>query len=389
MTLDTEGLTIKTYAERRAALVSTFAGLAGGNVATDEGTIEGDLITLFSLGGQELAELMVAVHNAAYPRSANGTALDRALAWLIGDRTEAAASTVTLPVTGTALAVLPVGIAARPVGTTVRWLSTEEITLDGAGAGEGEFEAEVTGATIALADTDWEIATPAVGWSTVGPNAADATEGYDDESDESYRLRGSKALESGDLEAAVWGVDGVTLVSLIENPTGTPDAFWGETHWAEILVVGGTDAAIAAALHAVRGPGRQLLGNTSVAVDAPNVLPSGTVAIKFSRAVEVNVWISIAVTKGEGYPTSTGAEAVAARAALFKAAALAWGEANLDPGQDVYADAVKAAVFTAVPGVKALTVLVGTSDPPGLAEVVIAVRQQADLDSGRIEVTEV
>lgn len=389
MSLTTEGLTIETYAERRAALAARLQELAGGNVATDEGTIEGDLVTLFALGGQELAELLVAVHNAAYPRSSAGAALDRAIAWYVGQRTRAAASTVTLPLTGTAGTLIEAGTQATPDGSDIAWALEEDVTLDGAGEGDGVFAATEDGPIAAVAGTEWSRTTPVVGWSTVGPNAADADLGRLDESDQSYRLRGRNALATGDLEAAAWSVDGVTLVSLIENPTGTPDAFWSETHWAELLIVGGDDDAIAAALHRVRQVGRQLLGNTSVNVAAANVLPSGQVTIKFSRATQVNIWITLTVTRGEKYPTSTGAEAAAARAALFEAAVVAWADANLDPGQDVYAGAIAAAAFGAVTGVKSLTVAVATSDPPSGSEVAIAVREQASVDTARITVVEV
>lgn len=389
MTLTTQGLTVPTYAEQRAAQVETFSGLAGGDVATDEGTIEGDMITLQALGITEQNELLAAILLAAYPRSASGASLDRAQSWLVGGRTRQTKSTVTLPVTGTALAVLPIGIAAKPTGTTVRWLSTAEITLDGIGDGSGEFQAEEFGAVTASAGTTWTIATPTVGWTTVGPNGADALVGNLDQSDESYRLQGASALKAGTLEAAVWAVNGVTLVSLIENQTNIADAYWGETFWAEILVVGGTDAAVAAALHTVRGPGRQLLGNTTVNVAAPGYLPSNTVPIKFSRAAVVEVWVTITVTKGEGYPTSTGAEAFSARSVLFKTAILAWAAATLSPGQDVYADAIKAACYTAVPGVKAMTVVVGSADPPVFQEVVIALREQGSIIDDRIGFSEV
>jgi hypothetical protein len=386
MALNNQGLLTPTYAERRQALATRLQGLAGGNVPTAEGTIEGDLITLLALSGQELAELLVAVHNAAYPRSANGAALDRAQTWYVGTRTRAAPSEVTLPLTGDPGTLIAAGKTAIPDGSDVAWVLDADVTLDGGGEGSGLFKASVNGPIAAIAGTTWARGTPVPGWATVGPNTLDAELGRFDESDESYRRRGKNALATGDLEAAVWGVDGVTLVNLIENPTDNPDAFWGLTHWAELLIVGGDDQAIGEALHRVRGPGRRLVGNTFADVVAPNMLPSGQVRLYFSRAVEVEVYVRITIVKGEKYPTSTGPEAVEAREALFKAAIMEWAASVLVPGQDLYGDAVRAAAFNAVPGVKSMGVLVDTSVPITASEVAIADREVAVLDTSRISV---
>jgi uncharacterized phage protein gp47/JayE len=389
MSLDNTGLAIPTYAERRAEYAERLQALAGGNTPTDEGTVEGDLLTLMAMGVQEIHELVAAVHTAAYPRTSTGASLDRSLYWFVGRRTEGAPSSVTLPMEGTALATIAAGVAVLPDdGSDIRWILTEDVDLDGAGEGEGVFEAEEDGPLLAVAATEWTIVTPVPNLTAVGPNATDATPGNLDESDESYRLRGQSAIAEGDLEAAAWSVDGVTLVTLLENPTSTPDAFWGEIFWAELLIVGGDDDAIAAALHEARGPGRQLLGNTSAVVSAPGWLPNDEVTIPWSRPSDVDIWVEIEVTKGEKYPTSTGTEAEEARAALFAAAVITFG-ATLQPGDNVYSGAINAAAFGAVVGVKSLTVLVGSADPPLASEVVIALRQQAVFDTSRITITEV
>jgi uncharacterized phage protein gp47/JayE len=389
MPLNSAGFSLTSYDDRRAALAEFYQSIAGGNVSTAEGTVSGDLITLLALGCQEVAELDAAVYAAAFARTASGASLDRAVSWYVGRRHESRASTVVLPLTGSVGTFLDVDSAVRITGETTRWLLLEGVTLTGVDD-EGTFEAEEDGPLTAVAGSTWQIMTPTAGWTAVGPNAADATVGADEESDETYRTRAALALDAGSIEAAVWQVPGVTLISLQENVEDTPDTYWGKTKWIELLVVGGTDEAVAAAIHSARPSGIQTLGNTTVNVAAANYLPAGTVPIKFSRAEEIDVWLAVEITMGEGYPTATGTEAQEARAALVKTAILAWGASKLRPGVNVSPFQVAAAVANVFTGIDAVTVLVGTADPPVSSAVLqIGIREVAVLDADRIEVTEV
>jgi uncharacterized phage protein gp47/JayE len=387
MTITTNGLQILDYADRRAANAATLQGLAGGNVATDEGTIEGDLVTLITRAGNSAAEDVAAAYYASSWRTAKGAALDRHAELVIGPRRRATASLASgVPLTGTAAAVIPAGSAITPSGSTVRWLLVDDVTLDGSGEGEGDFEAETTGPLAAVAGTEWTISTPSEGWTGVDVSPTDAELGTDDELDEAYRARYVQAVRAGPIGRAVAKLTGVTLVTLLENATDIPDDYHGATHWSELLVVGGDDDEIAAAIHAARPPGIDLRGNTTVQI-ADDFYKGGQVAIRFSRPEEIELYVKVTVTKGEAYSKVTGPTAQAARAAAIKNAILTAG-AGLNPGVDVSAFQLAAAAATAVPGIKSLAVLVGLTSPPALTEYEVAVREQAMLDSARIEVVE-
>jgi uncharacterized phage protein gp47/JayE len=387
MTVTANGFLATDYVDRRAAIATRFQELAGANVATDEGTVEGDLISLIALTAQRTEEQLVLTYAAPFLRFAAGALLDLVAEPIVGQRRRATSSVAeAVPLTGVAATVIPAGSAILPAGSTVQWVLLVEVILDGAGEGEGDFEAEEAGALAAVAATTWTIATPVAGWTTVGPSATDAEVGRLEESDEEYRRRAFEAQRTGTIARDVWRVEDVELVNVLENETDTPDVVWGMTHWIELLVVGGDDDEIAAAIHGARGPGIGMQGNTTVAIAVDNYV-GGSVQVKFSRPVEVDVYVAIVITKGEGYPSSTGAEAVAARVTALKNAVISWASTNLVPGADVYADAVKASIYTTIPGIKAMTLTVGLTPTPLDAEVVIAVREVAVIDFSFIGVT--
>lgn len=387
MTVTANGFLATDFADRRAALALRFQELVGGNVATDEGTVEGDLITTAALAAQRLEEQLVLTYASAFLRSAAGALLDLVAEPIVGQRTRAASSVAAaVPLSGTPATVIPAGSAILPAGSDVAWVLESEVTLNGGGTGVGDFAAASTGSIAAIAGTTWTISTPVAGWSTVGPSATDAVLGNDEEADDAYRRRAIEAQRGGQIVREVWRVPGVTLVSVMENASDILDVEWGQTHWAELLVVGGTDAAIGAAIHASRAPGISTQGNTSVVIPVTDFV-GGDLTVKFSRAVEVEVFVSVAVTKGEGYPASTGADAVAARVTAIKNAILTMAATTYVPGADVVSGQVFVAAFPAIVGIKSLTVLVDTISTPADTEVVIGVREVAVMAAVRITVS--
>ena len=261
---------------------------------------------------------------------AEGSSLELLLTPKIGPKLAATQSFVPLTLGGTPGTVIPAGQAVVLTGESVTWTLDAEAIIGGGGTVDGVFSYTLTGPKKAIAGSSWTIATPVPGWATV-TNASDATPGRNDETDAEYRARYRQSL-TNDVIAEVRKVAGVTSASIIEHPWGYPDAYWGLTHWFEVLVVGGADADVAAAIQRARANGASTAGNTSVGVPAPNYV-SGFVTIKFSRPVSVLCWVSATITKGEDYSTDVSDEARIARENAIAAAVLAYFD-TLAPGQD-------------------------------------------------------
>jgi len=327
-------------------------------------------------------------HSSAAPGTggvAEGTALELLLTPRIGPKLAAVPSKVVLPLTGVAFTVIPAGQGVTIFGETITWTLDTEVELDGAGEGEGTFSYSLTGPKLVIATTTWAIANPVTGWATVGPNAEDGIPGRLDETDAEYRERYAEALLDN-IIAAVRKVGGVTSASLIEWPSATPDAFWGLTHWVEVLVVGGADAEIARAITRTRAKGVRSVGNTTVVL-ADSDYAEGVVTEMFSRTVLVQCYVIVTISKGAEYPKDNSLEARTAREGVFRAAVRAHILA-LDPGQGTSGFKVAVAIHNAgVPGIYDVAVQVDIVDPPvNSGTLSMAVREQLTIALVDIEV---
>lgn len=331
---------------------------------------------------------MAGTYASGFVGTSSGAGLRNLLYPYIGEPLAATASVVELICTGTPLAVIgsPVSVTLTSDGASaVRWSTTAPFAFDGAGFATVEFTYEATGPKSAAAGSNWTIATPTPDWTGVGVNAAPAAEGRDAETDIEYRLRFEASTRYGALLAAVLGVDGVTSANLFENPTDIPDAFWGATHWLEVLVVGGADDEIAQAIFDNRAFGVNTLGTDSGIAVAP-AFPGGTAVQEFSRQNDVDVWTELTIVKGEGYPADNSAAAIAAREQAIRDQILAWASTRA-VGLDVTAFQVAtvAAVTPAVPGIANISpAFVGLVNPPLDATVVAGPRDLLIFDAARI-----
>jgi len=324
-------------------------------------------------------------YGSGFIGSSSEAALQNLISPFIGPPLAATSSTVVLPLAGVALTNVPAGSAVTlstdgPGADT--WVLLAPVVIPG----DGTFAYSQTGPKSAGAGSAWTIATPVAGWATAGPNVADASQGRAAETELEYRARFTQSQGSGLILAAVLAVPGVTSASIFENPTDIPDAFWGATHWFEVLVQGGDDTAIAEAIQATRCLTNQTLGNVTIAVTALG-FPGDMVDIRFSRPTLVNVWIDITITKGEGYSSDTSAAAISTRVNAITDYVVAWGDGR-SVGDDLYSFQVAANAYNTptVPGIATAVALIGTSDPPLLTEIVAGPRDLLVFDASRIDV---
>jgi hypothetical protein len=315
---------------------------------------------------------------------AEGAGLRNLLYPFIGPPLPDSFSTVVLPLTGVALTNVPAGSAVRldsdGAGATT-WVLSAPVVIPG----DGTFVYQTAGAKTAAAASTWTIATPVAGWATAGPNVAAAVKGRLAETDLEYRQRFALSVQEQIIGAAVAAVPGVTTVRLFENPTDVPDSFWGQTHWLEVLVQGGDDTEIAEAIQAARTYTVNLLGTTTETIP-DDFTPSGTKDILFSRPEDVDVWVELTITKGEGYSLDTSAAAIAAREDAIRTQILTWGETRA-VGLNVSVGQIAAQVMLTptVPGIFEITGFVDDNAVPITTSVVAEVRQLLVFDAARID----
>lgn len=248
-----------------------------------------------------------------------------------------------------------------------------------------DMEAETAGAVLGPAGSLTVVETPVSGVDGVD-NLLDAEVGLEVETDSELRIRrqvelrraGSATVEG--IRNAVLAVEDVVQALAVENATGTTDEDGRPAHSIEVVVQGGDDDEVAAAIFASKGAGIQAYGTTSVDVtDSMGVVH----AIGFSRPdtreifVIANIVPNTNAAEGAVYPED-GDD-------LIAAAILEFGEA-LQIGQDVIVNQFYTPINT-VPGVFGIEFLVGFSDPPTTStNLSIAADEIAEFDSTRIEV---
>lgn len=256
---------------------------------------------------------------------------------------------------------------------------------DGTGAVDVAVTCEVTGPTVAASGTLTVIETPVSGW-TSAINVLDADLGRNAETNSALRLRrelelrstGNAALDA--IRGRVLNVAGVTSCSVFENTTDATDVNGLPPHSIEVLVLGGTDAAVAAAIWASKAGGIATYGSTTVSVaDAAGGLHD----VKFSRPTTKNIYVvmTLSVDGSAGSPwPSDGEDQV-------KAAVVAFGD-TFTIGRDVTASGLGAQAFKVAGVLDANPVYIGTAPAPGASTTITnSLRELALFDTSRVSVT--
>lgn len=274
----------------------------------------------------------------------------------------------------------PTGTGIAIVDGTINW------TYVGPGNAFAQVNAiaTTTGPIESLAYSISTITTPVSGWNGVR-NLLDATLGNAEETDESFRVRGEAELSgAGSHTKDAMRADilrqfrnQVTSCQILQNKLdyvvdGMP------AHSVECLIRGGDGQEIAEYLFSnVVGLGYSTHGNESYNVTDSRGL---TEVVKFSRPVEIPIYVTVTLTKDPiTYPADGDLQ--------VKQAIVAWGD-SLPNGWDIAAVATAAAAFR-VPGVFNVSDLdLGTApSPSGSGTIAVAIREIATFDTSRIVVT--
>jgi uncharacterized phage protein gp47/JayE len=380
------GFEAKTAAEILADIETAQKAALGADLDVSPEQPLGQMNGIVAAKLRELWEALGLVYVARIPAGASGASLEGIGEITALSRLGATYGTVTLTVILGAGRTLDAGAVASVTGQpTNRWVTTAAATnSSGVQASVSvAARAESPGLQRANAGTISVIATPVTGWVGV-TNAADAIPGAAAETDPAMRRRRAETIRAGGsspldaVRRAIADVTDVTQVRAFENTTDYTDADGRPPHSLDVLVVGGTDQAVADALWSAKAAGIRTWGSTS-----RTVTDSGGTArsVSFSRPSVVNVYVAATVERDPSvYPTAADLLAVVGPA-------LAAVGDLLQIGEPVRVELLRSTIFR-LPGVIDVpSVRLGrTASPTGTANLSIGRRELADLDSSRVTV---
>ena len=297
---------------------------------------------------------------------------------LTGTRRNAATpSTVLMTVTLAAGTYAANSLVVHVVGDpTSRFSNDAEITTAGATIVGVPFTAEEDGPTRANANTLTVIANPVVGFSAP-TNPAEAVLGLEIETDAELRIRhqlelartGSSTVDAIRIDIQDYS-DAISFVATFENDTDVTDGDGRPPHSVESIVLGGTDAEVAAAVFASKPAGIRAYGTTTSSVtDSQGNIHS----VSYTRPTVVTIYIDLALTVISGEYAGDS---------VVKTAITDWCDANLGVGKDVIQTRIEALALS-VAGVVDATAEIGLSAGAGTADAnyVIGPREIASVDS--------
>lgn len=376
-----QGFVVKPLDQCLAELQALAKGTFGAGIKVNPSSKWGQFLGILAERESDIWDLAQDTYASRDPDQASGTALEGLCALTGARRAEARKSKVTATLGGVAGTVIEAGKVASVTGTGARFALVADATVGVGGTVDAVLEAEEVGPVPAPAGTLTEIETPVAGWATV-TNALDAELGANIETDGSLRLKrlatlalpGSAALDA--IVAEVADVAGVLVALGFENTGMVADGNGLPPKSVEILVSGGVDADIAAAIWRAKGGGIETYGGVPVVV----VDRSGSnQTVKFSRPTEQQVHLVIGIRKTDDYPADGDAQ--------LKAAVVAYGDAHYGVGADVIPRALIPSVLSVAGVYDVPHVYAGLAPAPASeANIAIGARDYAQLDTARITV---
>lgn len=315
--IDSTGIHVPTYSEILASLQERYRAIFGADLYLEADSQEGQMLAMFALAVHDANQLAVSVYNAFSPATAQGAGLSRMVTVNGLVRKVASRSTVDVTIIGTAGTIISFGVVQD--AASQKWDLPSTVVIPTSGEITVTATAQDVGDLQAAAGEVNKISTPTRGWQSVS-NAAAATPGAAVETDYALRRRQavstalpSQAILAG-MVGAVANLPGVTRCKGYENDSGVEDENGMPAHSVSIVVEGGDDAAIAAAIAGKKAPGARSYGTTSYTVTDVYGMPN---TINFFRAGRVDVAVAIGIMARPGYLSTTGAAILANVAAYL------------------------------------------------------------------------
>lgn len=321
-TVTAEGISAPDYQTVLDTITGYFQQIYGSDAYLDPDSKDGQMVALVALAIHDANNTAISVYRSFSP----STALDDALTSNVKingiARRAATNSTVDELIEGEAGTLITNGSVKDANG--IIWNLPAQVAIGIDGTVIATATCSVAGAVAAPAGSVNKINTPTRGWvSATNPQAA--TVGVAAETDAELRVRQSQSVALASLtpfdavDGAIANVEGVTRHKLFENDTEVTDANGLPAHSISAVVEGGDATVIANTIRSVKGQGVSTFGMTAVVVTDRYGNPY---TIRFSRPVDVPVFVSITLRALTGYTSDVGDEMKAAVASYINSLAI-------------------------------------------------------------------
>lgn len=321
-TVTAEGISAPDYQTVLDTITGYFQQIYGSDAYLEPDSKDGQMVALVALAIHDANNTAISVYRSFSPATALGDALTSNVKINGITRRAATNSTVDLLLTGTVGTTITNG-SVRDTNSVV-WNLPATVVIGTDGTVVATATCANSGAVAAVAGSVNGINTPTRGWASV-TNPLAATVGVAAETDAELRVRQSQSVALASLtpfdavDGTIANVEGVTRHKLFENDTETTDANGLPPHSISAIVEGGDATEIANTIRSVKGQGVSTYGTTAVIVTDKYGNPY---TIRFSRPVDVPIYVSITLKALTGYSSQVGDEMKAAVAAYINSLAI-------------------------------------------------------------------
>ncbi|MEA4395146.1 baseplate J/gp47 family protein [Klebsiella pneumoniae] len=321
-TVTAEGISAPDYQTILSTVTGYFQQIYGSDAYLEPDSKDGQMVALVALAIHDANNTAISVYRSFSPATALGDALTSNVKINGITRRAATNSTVDLLLTGTVGTTITNG-SVRDTNSVV-WNLPATVVIGSDGTVVATATCANSGAVAAVAGSVNGINTPTRGWASV-TNPLAATVGVAAETDAELRVRQSQSVALASLtpfdavDGAIANVEGVTRHKLFENDTETTDANGLPPHSISAIVEGGDATEIANTIRSVKGQGVSTYGTTAVIVTDKYGNPY---TIRFSRPVDVPIYVSITLKALTGYSSQVGDEIKADVAAYINSLAI-------------------------------------------------------------------
>ncbi|EKL1179476.1 hypothetical protein PQN69_004382 [Klebsiella pneumoniae] len=321
-TVTAEGISAPDYQTVLDTITGYFQQIYGNDAYLEPDSKDGQMVALVALAIHDANNTAISVYRSFSPATALGDALTSNVKINGITRRAATNSTVDLLLTGTVGTTITNG-SVRDTNSVI-WNLPATVVIGTDGTVVATATCASSGAVAAVAGSVNGINTPTRGWASV-TNPLAATVGVVAETDAELRVRQSQSVALASLtpfdavDGAIANVEDVTRHKLFENDTETTDDNGLPAHSISAIVEGRDATEIANTIRSTKGQGVSTYGTTAVIVTDKYGNPY---TIRFSRPVDVPIYVSITIQALTGYSSEVGDEIMAAVAAYINSLAI-------------------------------------------------------------------